>query len=727
MKKDPMDKKKKKVGFAKRSLLEEYRACFDAVKVLDNSNVYAVILSECISNIFKEGMWQKVLTPYTLLLSGGDRTVVGNTMTLNGLTRATFGVLCGRVLINHFGADSTFALSGLIGIFGMAINIISLKNGSVLAMFVLNFVWAVYNGFWNSCLETEWARSVLKEKREDVNGARQILNKVSTAAGPVFSIALFTYFGNEWTVPLMASVMMVGTVFTLIPVLLCFFFSRTHEVCQEVELTEVKKLEFINTDAQPVQFECSLLRKADFSPNPEGFIKLTYPLKGTSKYGKLRVLTPDLRETNFILGKQQRAFFKEVNSENNICLVHFEDKSRQCVRAAIDSLLIFLGQDGSVKREVSTICFNLWPLLTAERPRGSIFTRAASKLFVRKGAEGRQPTRDDLQAGLLSDAEQGITFTASSSDNMNATAKVRTKQGSNIRLANVIVCCDVLNAIGSGMSLKFIDIFLIEDYGISPVVLLTLAFVQNLWSAYLTPIAKKSIGKMRTLGYSGSLAVTIIWTSSLFFMGMLCIPGMPFWIVAPSIVMMQALNSSTKAYNRAKLVNALPNNRVSNYMAWDSLNKANQGGVATFGALIVHIGGYRACFACTFGFMLLRILIYTGFAWLEGIKHQVPPSEGTGAENTDVEDVERFECVSGKEPEDTDLLDSSGVPASGQHFLLAPNAEEYEFDRRRSLVHDLQPAEEDITPHDRLHGDGLQSRTHGFRYHSSPATVIEED
>ena len=88
----------------------------------------------------------------------------------------------------------------------------------------------VYNGLWNSCLETSWARSIFRNKRdawqmlikhvenvyrpflfkpvlqdaprmadswhaiflpaqEDINGARQITNKFTTSLGPLFSAA----------------------------------------------------------------------------------------------------------------------------------------------------------------------------------------------------------------------------------------------------------------------------------------------------------------------------------------------------------------------------------------------------------------------------------------------------------------------------------------------------------------------------------------------------------
>merc|ERR1719198_627932 len=118
---------------------------------------------------------------------------------------------------------------------------------------------------------------------------------------------------------------------------------------------------------------------------------------------------------------------------------------------------------------------------------------------------------------------------------------------------------------------------------------------------------------MRHKGLKGAIGVSVVWGISLFFLALICVPDQNFYVVVVSIVLMNSLSSCTKAYNRAKLVNYLPHDRVANYMVWDSLNKANQGGIAIFGAQLVGMGGYRLCFFCTFVILQFRVLIY--FVW----------------------------------------------------------------------------------------------------------------
>jgi len=631
-------------------------AGFYAVKVQDNDNVYGVIVSECISNLFKDGMWQKMLTPFMLIVSGGDRTLVGNAITLNGITRAVSGIFAGRCLLDRFGTDGTFILTGLCGMIGMCINFYLLLtartedsawsssqspasnwNTSALleqdasssdgdasealveirAVFLLNFVWAFYNGLWNTCLETEWTRSVLQELREDTNGTRQILNKLTTAMGPLFGIAMLLAYGsNHWSVPVVSTVMLVGTALTGLPVLLCFRFNRNYQIHQEADLCEIDTLEF-----REGKVECGTLVRKDFVGQEDGLVKLTYPLKDTSKFAKLRVLTPDLKETGFILGKQEMSWFQGVpQSEDKICFIHFSDPSRPGARAVFQSATIFLGKGGVVNPNVSTISFRLYPdlkRLDALYTNQSMFSRVSRKIMSRRPSKEMNPqTQEEVSKSLTIDDDDG--------DSSNRKASKANKP--NIRMANLIVSCDVLNAIGSGISLKFMDIFLIQEHGVSPIGILFLSFVQNLAAVYFTPVAKQTITWLRNRNIKGAIGVSIIWGLSLSFLGVLCIEGMPLPIILVSIVLMQSLSSCTKAYNRGKLQSSLPQNRVANYMVWDSLNKANQGGIAIFGAQLVNGFGYRGCFMVTFLILLLRWLAWTGDIVLNrGMKRHKKP------------------------------------------------------------------------------------------------------
>lgn len=597
-------------------LKKSYAEGFEAAKLLDNTNVYGVLFSESCSNIFISSLWQKVLNPYTLFLSGGDKLVVGNNITISGLTRAVVGVFAGRTLIDRFGADTTMAIAGMFGIVGLCINKYVILHNSVHAIYAVNLVWAVFSGLWNSALETIWARSVLKEKRNDVNSGRQVLNKLTTALGPLFSIAVILYVGGKtWTVPMMQDVMEVGTALSSIVVILCFLFNRSHEINQRSDLVEIRTLEFPDNVTVPIctAQEEDLLQKADFQEEADGPVHITYPLSRRSQFGKLRVLTKDLKESGFILGKQIKASFKGVESSvaRGPCIIHFVDESRAKVVATLEEVMVYLreGEVRKVDRKVSFVMFKLIPTL---RKQGqNLFCRGFSKLFL--CAKTEIDENDLAQLGVQQPlVGKDGTFVPKQDD----------KRSINMTMANVIVFCDVLNAVGSGMSLKFMDLFLIQDYGVSPITLLSLACIQNLSVVFLTPQVKSLMSTIRLKGGKGALGVSFYWAISLFFLGLICIPNQNFYVAVVSIVLMNSLSSCTKAYNRSKLVDSLPPQRVANYMVWDSLNKANQGGIAIFGGQVSAVWGYRGCFVVTFFILLLRWLVWTIYLAMRGCRRR---------------------------------------------------------------------------------------------------------
>merc|ERR1719316_2369860 len=55
-------------------------------------------------------------------------------------------------------------------------------------------------------------------------------------------------------------------------------------------------------------------------------------------------------------------------------------------------------------------------------------------------------------------------------------------------------------------------------------------------------------------------------------------------------------------------------------MTWDSLIKANQGGIAIFGGTIAGLYGYRGCFVVTLMILIFRWCIWTGYLASRGFR-----------------------------------------------------------------------------------------------------------
>lgn len=670
----------------KKGIIAYTKEGFEAVRALDNGNIYGVMFSEMISNIFKEGMWFKALTPYMLILTNNDPIQVGNMLTLNGVTRAFVGVASGRLLINNYGVEAIWIVTGFVGILSLLINVVCLSQSSVGAAYFLNFAWAIYNGLWNSCLETSWSRSIIRSYREDVNGARQITNKVTTALGPLFSAAIFIYYGNTWDIALVQRVMLIGTVWTLPVVLLTFCFRVSEEIVQEIKLKDINRIVFRDPSSPDQQkvFKPKNLTFNDFHQDPAGFVQLTYPIAHDEENAhwasRIKIMTSDFKDTHFMLVKQFHVSFNDMPSSERTCLLVFENDSRPAIRVDLTSVHLFLSEPEYPEDPLPVNCA-MSELICTSNP---CLSRAPKRFrplhIVSKLVLGNAPgeveanrSSEGLREALLPDVASADA--ADEDDGGPKEVKFKGEPVPNILGANIIVVCDVLNALGAGFSLKFMDLFLKVEYGVSPAGVFMVAFLQNMFAAWFTPYAKVLLNEMRRKGFRAKLGVVMLWAMALFFLGLLCIPGMPLWVVAPSIVMMQSLNSCTRAYNRAALVNYLPREKIATYMGWDALNKANQGGIAIFGAQVVAIGGYRGCFFGTFIIFTIRMFIYLAFTLRKGSlmrgssllrTRSAIMSHARSEEDIDFEDMNANENIkaSGVDEEDSQLFLPSEALAS---------------------------------------------------------------
>ena len=68
--------------------------------VANNLNVFATLTYETWTNIAKDGLWGKFLNIFTLIVTDGDKSLVGSCMSVSGLLRAVSGTAAGSFLID---------------------------------------------------------------------------------------------------------------------------------------------------------------------------------------------------------------------------------------------------------------------------------------------------------------------------------------------------------------------------------------------------------------------------------------------------------------------------------------------------------------------------------------------------------------------------------------------------------------------------------------------------
>lgn len=244
-----------------------------------------------------------------------------------------------------------------------------------------------------------------------------------------------------------------------------------------------------------------------------------------------------------------------------------------------------------------------------------------TKLIVGKGSAAQRSWEEHVKrhpAALLSN-DTAVDGKSESPKEEKKEKKVQLEiEGVNTFGAKIIVACDLLHAVANGMSLKFLTLFLKVEYGVMPACIFLQGFIKNMISATFTPYVKELLKTTKEKGYRTKLGVVFIWCMSLVFSAILCLPGMPLFVVLSAIVMLQALNGCTRSYNRALLANYIPRDEVANYMAWDSVAKAVVGAVGFVGGELIQTVGYRGCFFVTWLVLLARMLLYLTFTLSEG-------------------------------------------------------------------------------------------------------------
>eukprot|EP00434_Breviolum_minutum_P035615 symbB.v1.2.031527.t1/scaffold3663.1/size52395/1 len=139
---------------------------------------------------------------------------------------------------------------------------------------------------------------------------------------------------------------------TSVVVALCFCFRASEEIEQDLSLEDVRSMEFGTANALPIFkavdapkiFVPELMSQNDFIANDDGNVVLTCPLGGNSDLwaSRIRILTSDYAETNFILAKQFRASLEGTNSRS--CVLHFRDEARHSVPVHLEEVKVYLTQ-----------------------------------------------------------------------------------------------------------------------------------------------------------------------------------------------------------------------------------------------------------------------------------------------------------------------------------------------------------------------------------------------
>ena len=204
-----------------------------------NRNIKLSFVFEALQS-FGRGIWMgNILSLYIVLFSERANGVFGLTSNeLVGVSAGVTGIAMtaivfpAGVLADKFRRDIILKYSGVLGILSMAL--LGISSNIILIMIAL-FLWGAFQGLTRPAFESIIADSLPSGNRSGVYAKIHLVRQFFLAAGPLLNILLFMYFGDNWDIEILRTVMLVGVSISLISASVLFFFKDEHSIGEASE------------------------------------------------------------------------------------------------------------------------------------------------------------------------------------------------------------------------------------------------------------------------------------------------------------------------------------------------------------------------------------------------------------------------------------------------------------------------------------------------------------
>ncbi len=153
------------------------------------------------------GIWLgNVLSAYIFYLANESNTILGYTSAAIGMAM-TIVVLPSGILADKFRRDYLLKSAFIVGAIGI---ILTAFATDLLLIFIALIFWGLFQGMIRPSTESLFADSIPSGKRSAIYSWLHLVRQSSMAIGPFVNILLFYYFGNEWEIPILRAVMLIG-------------------------------------------------------------------------------------------------------------------------------------------------------------------------------------------------------------------------------------------------------------------------------------------------------------------------------------------------------------------------------------------------------------------------------------------------------------------------------------------------------------------------------------
>jgi MFS family permease len=186
-----------------------------------NHNVRLAFLFSFFTN-FGRGIWSgNVLSAFIFFFAYESNTVLGWTSGVMGIAM-TLTVFPAGYLADKFRRDIILKIAAVVGTVCLLVLIF---GQNLLSIFVSLGFWGIYQGFTGPSLEAILDDSTVSGNRSKLYSWLHLVRQGSGAIGPFVNVMLFIFLGDEWDLPILKKVMLIGMLITFISIGLMFFFN----------------------------------------------------------------------------------------------------------------------------------------------------------------------------------------------------------------------------------------------------------------------------------------------------------------------------------------------------------------------------------------------------------------------------------------------------------------------------------------------------------------------
>ncbi|RLN77595.1 hypothetical protein BBJ28_00000439 [Nothophytophthora sp. Chile5] len=186
-------------------------------------------------------LFQQVVAGYVFVLTNSNKPV-GIVKGIQGISQLVFS-LPGGYFADRTRRDTILRISGVIGIVAAVITFLSVEVNSMSGLYVAFGLWGLFAAFQSPAMEALFADSIPPGKRSFPFMIKYNISNLAQMLGPILSIFLFIYYGDQWQLPELTPVLEFGCVLAVVGSVLLFQFNDDRAKDYQLDENEEEKRE----------------------------------------------------------------------------------------------------------------------------------------------------------------------------------------------------------------------------------------------------------------------------------------------------------------------------------------------------------------------------------------------------------------------------------------------------------------------------------------------------